>query len=291
MRKVSYLVPCYNHDSYVKESLDSILFDACTLNGEFEILIVDDGSNDGTKEIITEWIKIKKTPNIKFVSRENKGLSETLNELISDATGEYIRLCSSDDIIMEGSTNLMLSALSNGLYDVVITDARIINSCGKVTSDSSISYHKGIKKALLNSNNIHKELISNWCVAGPASLIKKDLYDDFRYNSELVIDDFYLYLYMICNNKNIVYIDVSSCFYRIHDSNTSKTRDVELRIKNLTSFLTSCSYFSASDFSCLPELKILMAETKLKISYLNKDLLGMVVNGVIYIWRRLCYFF
>ena len=91
---ISVLVPCYNVEKYLRECLDSIINQ--TLE-DLEIICLNDGSNDGTLEILEEYGK--RDPRIVIVDKTNSGYGATMNIGIEKATGKYIGIVESDDYI------------------------------------------------------------------------------------------------------------------------------------------------------------------------------------------------
>lgn len=94
MPKVSIIVPVYNVEKYIERCLDSLVNQ--TLK-DIEIIIVNDGSTDGSKEKIQEYIN--KYKNIVYLEKENGGLSSARNYGIPYAKGEYIGFVDSDDYV------------------------------------------------------------------------------------------------------------------------------------------------------------------------------------------------
>lgn len=92
--KISVVIPAYNAQQYLRETLDCLTVQ--TLR-EIEVLVVDDGSADGTPEILREYCK--KYPFIRAVRQENAGVAAARNRGIREAAGEYIYFLDSDDLI------------------------------------------------------------------------------------------------------------------------------------------------------------------------------------------------
>ena len=90
---ISVILPVYNGEKYLKESIESILNQTYT---NFEFIIIDDGSKDSSLEIIKEYEK--EDERIIVISRENKGLVASLNEGIATAKGKYIARMDADDV-------------------------------------------------------------------------------------------------------------------------------------------------------------------------------------------------
>lgn len=87
----SIVIPLYNKEHTILRTLYSVLTQTCT---EFEIVIVDDGSSDGSVELIQKHID---DPRLRIVSQSNQGVSVARNRGVSEATHEYIAFLDADD--------------------------------------------------------------------------------------------------------------------------------------------------------------------------------------------------
>jgi glycosyltransferase involved in cell wall biosynthesis len=103
--KVSMVIPAYNVELYIGECLESAITQ--TLQ-EIEILVLNDGSKDGTEKIIQEYAKIDSR--IVLISHENIGISATRNKGASMAKGEYLYFFDSDDFIDTNAMKLLYEA-------------------------------------------------------------------------------------------------------------------------------------------------------------------------------------
>jgi glycosyltransferase involved in cell wall biosynthesis len=95
---ISAIIPAFNSERYVGQALDSVL--AQTI-GPGEIVCVDDGSSDGTVEILKEYAA-RHTRVIRVISQENRGPSAARNRGLEVVTGQYIQFLDSDDLIDPG---------------------------------------------------------------------------------------------------------------------------------------------------------------------------------------------
>ena len=93
--KLSIIVPVYNVERYLEKCLKSL----CGLNIENEIIIINDGTKDGSLEIAEKFRENHKNENIKIISQKNQGLSEARNNGLKVAKGEYISFIDSDDFV------------------------------------------------------------------------------------------------------------------------------------------------------------------------------------------------
>ena len=91
IKKVSVILPAYNAEKTIEDAIQSILNQSYY---DIELIIIDDGSTDNTKNIITSFHDQR----IRFISRENKGLGNTLNELIELSNYDLIARMDADDI-------------------------------------------------------------------------------------------------------------------------------------------------------------------------------------------------
>lgn len=117
---VSVLIPVYNVEDYLEKCLDSVV--SQTLNN-IEIICVDDGSTDGSAEILKEYQKKDKRINI--ITKENGGLPSARNAGLEVARGKYIGFVDSDDFIEPNMYETMVNSAKQHDSDVVICGANI----------------------------------------------------------------------------------------------------------------------------------------------------------------------
>ena len=91
---VSVLVPCYNVEKYIRKCLESLT--SQTLS-DFEVICINDGSVDRTKEIIEEFVD--QDPRFVLLNKANSGYGASMNLGLSEAKGEYIAILESDDFM------------------------------------------------------------------------------------------------------------------------------------------------------------------------------------------------
>ena len=111
MKLLSFVVPCYNSQEYMRHCIDTLL-----AGGEkVEILIVNDGSSDHTADIANEYEK--KYPSIcRAIHQENKGHGGAVNTGIANASGIYLKVVDSDDWVNRAAYDKIMETLSD-FYD------------------------------------------------------------------------------------------------------------------------------------------------------------------------------
>lgn len=275
---VSYLVASFNHDKFILKTLESILTDGYLPR---EIIILDDGSTDQTVEVVGRWIAAHSAENVTFRTRPNRGVTSTLNELVALAKGDLIRLCSSDDILVPGSTGKLAIELSKDAHiEAVFGDGYVIDDAGHYSGETVLE-HFG-SSAQEYEADLQSAIISKWAVAGPVFLARRSYLLANPYPTNLTIEDWYMYVRLASEGK-IGFNPGRVIEYRIHSANSSKVRLAEMRIRNLSSQAEAASMN-------LPKLRgslaiMLRAQRALlraKIHYLRGRFTRGVANMVFY---------
>ncbi len=115
MKKVSVIIPTFNRKNFLKEAIESVLLQSYK---NFEIIVVDDGSTDGTREMIKSEYKM-----IKYIYQKNSGPSAARNRGIVEAKGEYISFLDSDDLWLKDKLKEEMEFLEeNREYKICYTD-------------------------------------------------------------------------------------------------------------------------------------------------------------------------
>ena len=97
---VTIIMPAYNREIYIREALTSLFADTYSPK---EVIVVDDGSTDGTASIVKEF------PGVRYLVQENKGVSAARNRAIEAACGDYITFLDSDDLWIPGRLDMTIT--------------------------------------------------------------------------------------------------------------------------------------------------------------------------------------
>jgi len=127
--KVSVIVPVYNVENYLVKCLESLVSQSYQ---NIEILVVNDGSKDGSEQIIQEYA-LKYPDKIKPFYKKNGGLSDARNFGISHASGTYIGFVDSDDYVTADMFGEMVALAEKHDVKMVICNIQKVNQNGKVT--------------------------------------------------------------------------------------------------------------------------------------------------------------
>jgi len=115
--KISVIIPCYNQAEYLPEAVESVISQTYS---NWECIIVNDGSTDGTEEIARSYCD--KDHRIKYYSKENGGLSSARNAGLKIAAGEYIQFLDSDDVIDKEKFKKQIETFKEKSADISVTD-------------------------------------------------------------------------------------------------------------------------------------------------------------------------
>ncbi len=164
MPKVSVIVPVYNTEKYLEKCLDSL---AKQTLKDIEILIVNDGSPDNSKQIIDKYTE--KYSNFKGFIKENGGISDARNFGIQRATGMYIGFVDSDDYVEPEMFEKLYNKAISEVFDVVACDVNLVEN-NKTTIISSL-----IDKDIYTEEEIKKQMVNIYPSAWN-KIYKRDLF-------------------------------------------------------------------------------------------------------------------
>lgn len=121
MKILSIIVPSYNVEKYLHRCLDSLCYDENTRK-YLDIIVVDDGSTDKTKEIAIAYSK--KYGCISVISKKNGGHGSAINAGFRKAKGKYVKIIDADDWVNVWDFDKFVATLNNETVDLVITSYR-----------------------------------------------------------------------------------------------------------------------------------------------------------------------
>jgi glycosyltransferase involved in cell wall biosynthesis len=218
---VSIIALCYNHEPYVTETLQSIINQTYT---QWELVIMDDGSSDGSVKMINEWIDQAEI-SCKFIPHEvNKGICKTLNEALEHCNGDFIQIIACDDILFPEKLEKQVELFENSSNKVAVvySDAHLINDQGEKLNKTNIGESVGEAFSSLREN-IYEALLkgNNFIPAGTALIRAKVIEKVGRYDEELSYEDLDMWL-RISKDYEFLFSEYISVYYRWHGENLSK---------------------------------------------------------------------
>lgn len=165
---VTVAMPVYNGSLYLHQAIASILNQSFT---NFEFIIIDDGSTDNSVDIINS---IRATdPRIKFIARENRGFSNTVNEIIALARGKWIARMDQDDIALPNRFERQLGWIELHTADICGTWMECFGVRGG-----------GIRSHPVDDDSIKTGLLFGSVLAHPTVMLRASLARDLKYDPQ-----------------------------------------------------------------------------------------------------------
>ena len=139
--KLSIIVPVYKVEAYLEKCIESLQQQDIS-PGEYEVIIVNDGSPDGCKDIVLR-LQLK-FDNIVFIDQENQGVSIARNNAITKATGEYIMPIDPDDFVLTNTFKHIIDQAESQKLDVLYLGLDILDEEGRVEWRTKYAEFEGI---------------------------------------------------------------------------------------------------------------------------------------------------
>lgn len=217
MPSVSVILPVYNAAPFLKEAIDSILVQTLT---DFELLLINDGSTDGSESIIESYAdeRIRYIKNVK-----NCGLIFSLNKGIEMACGEWIARMDADDIALPQRLEKQVSFLSTNSVDLLATTVKLIDKDGRPLADW--------KDDIANTTacQIKKFLPKNNCIAHPTVMGRAKLFKKYKYvHNQKYSEDYDLWLRLSTDGGIIDKLPEQLLLYRIHPASLTRFKKVNI---------------------------------------------------------------
>ena len=223
---ISVIVPVYNVETYLEECLDSIQNQTYT---DFEVLLVNDGSTDGSQAICERYCQADKR--FRLINQSNQGQSVARNTGVAASRGEFIAFVDSDDVILPNYLETLIHYMSD--------DVDIVESQFTVQKKDFLSEKSQDIKILFegNSEEAVKVVPNHLLSVNPVTkLYRRAIVEAIPYLEGLIFEDIYSGIGMLKYIRKIVKIDYVGYYYRQHATSTMHRTFTE---KNLDVFTVS----------------------------------------------------
>lgn len=229
---VSVVVLTYNSSDTIIETLESI---KAQTYSPLELVICDDCSKDGTKDLIEEWLKENETIfyNVKRVYAEkNAGLSGNMNRGLREATGKYIKYMAADDLLSPDAIDKYTEFAQN--HDKVIPIAKVWLMVEEGRDASSVQeYCENCYATARESREVQyrKLLFTNWVIASAADFFEKEVLLELGGYDEhyRLIEDYPMHMKLLKNGYCYGLIDEELVGYRVSSGSITGSRAEELK--------------------------------------------------------------
>ncbi len=200
--KVSIICPCYNSEKYISQTLNSIF---AQTESDFELLIVDDNSNDRSVEIIESY----KDKRIKLIkNKENKGAAYCRNIALANATGEYIAFLDSDDLWNKEKLSKQIEFMKKNNHMFSYTNYEEIDEEGK-----------RLNKLVTGPKKITHRGFNRMCYPGCLTVMyKKEIYPNLQIPENLPKNNDYAMWLLLSRKANCFLLNENLGQYRKHNN-------------------------------------------------------------------------
>ena len=232
---ISIIIPMYNAELFLHECISSVLAQSYE---NWELLLVNDGSTDGTSIICNEYTLRDKR--IRYIEKENGGVSSARNTGIMQANGKYITFIDSDDIVKKEYCEKLIEKMKPAVgmvaygMEYLCEDGRTVPLVHRI-KDGEYSYDNFSKVVIDDGTMSGFSLHSSCAVLYRTEIVKKNkiLFDeDIRYNEDGLFNVKYF-----LNCKQAIEICYSECLYEYRMVASSAVHQVDMEstsyVKNM----------------------------------------------------------
>lgn len=217
-KQVSILIPCYNSEEYISDTLQSCVAQEYP---DIEIIVVDDGSTDNSVEVVKEWVS--KYDNIHLYLQENSGVCKARNLAFEKSTGDYILYLDADDLISHDMIEYQVKLLDGTENNVVATCAwgRFYESLDDFKLEEQPVYRDYETAVELIEDLLNEGMFGLTCYLTPRSIIEKA----GLWNEQLTVNtDGEFFIRVLANTEKIRHSHQGCLYYRSNNPNSISRR-------------------------------------------------------------------
>lgn len=233
---VSIIMPAYNAENFISESIESVIGQTYA---NWELIIVDDGSTDNTRNVVHSYIN--QDSRIHYFFQENARQAKARNTGIKNSKGDIIAFLDADDLWLPKKLELSLKEFYNGEQDVLFTDAYIFNNSTQLSHYENLPNINILAETYHGNEGLNAFLYENripilTAIATRESILNVNC---FREENKGGTEDYELWLNLLANNHIIRGTDLKLSLYRIHSNSTTATNNMDINvIKMFSRFFT-----------------------------------------------------
>lgn len=219
---VSVMLPVYNQKDYIEEAIDSILIQEYP---KIQIVVGDDGSSDGTVEILKEYERKYPEKIVLIKNETNLGITRNCNKILSHCKGEFIALFAGDDVWLPGKLKKQIE-LFQAKPEMVLcyTMGEVFDS--ETNEVLLIAPRNKNNEAIIKSNPI--DAAFSLGEVGCSFLIKKEAIPDHLFLEKIPFTSDMIFWVEVMTKGTIGYLEEVFVRYRRHPNNYSRNLDLVL---------------------------------------------------------------
>jgi len=210
--QISIIVPVYNVEEYLKVCVESLLKQRLNI---FEIILVDDGSTDGSGVICDKYAESDKR--VKVIHKSNGGTSSARNMGLDVAKGDYIGFVDGDDYVSENMYELLIKSMKEYVCDISVCNINLMSE-----NNEDEPYHKNAKDEQFNRESAMKELLTNTILTFSVcnKLFKKSVFNGLRFKEGIIQEDMDIVYKLVHRAQKVSYLSTPLYNYRYNENST-----------------------------------------------------------------------
>lgn len=208
---IDIIMPMYNNAKTVAKSIDSVLNQT---HENFNLILVDDGSFDGTEEVVKPYLKDKR---VHYYKREHRGISAGLNFGVSQSKSKLLARQDADDVWLPWHLDFLLATMKTNSHLDLIGSKVFIDWSQVPNSPNSLSVSSS------SGEQLWLDLAYNNVFNHSTMLFKRSLFDEVGgYNSQYDgYEDWHLWSRMVTKDNAMV-VDLANVYYHVGDRNSKQ---------------------------------------------------------------------
>ena len=264
MPLVTAVIPVYNHEKYVAESIRSIVNQTYQ---NIELIVINDGSKDRSHQMILPLVEECRQRFVRFeyINRENIGLCATLNQALAWARGDYLSALASDDVALPEKIEVLVEALEakDPTYAAAFGNAWFIDDdgqrmaldeservCPVATAGTFHDYleHRSFRGTVVEYRTdkfgAYETLLAHNYLPAMSNIVRAELIRKVNGRTDGNVSEDWEMWRKLSRKHKFIYVDKIVALYRWHDSNSWKVMGDKLKLGSLLLLLREKQFCS-----------------------------------------------
>lgn len=257
---ISVIVPIYNAEEYLSKCISSILVQSLT---DFELILVDDGSNDSSGSICNQYKE--KDSRIRVIQQKNAGLSAARNVGIEVSEGKFIAFIDSDDFIHPLMLEILYYNMIETGADISVCDYHLVYEGKNVPlgfNDNKIITYSNIEAVKKIAKNSETMMIVAWC-----KLYRRSLFCDIRYPVGKYHEDEFVTYKLLYKSNKVVVSGAKLYYYLQRSSSITGSTYSAKRLEKLEALKEAAIFFNEEENNELTYLAKFRLLLNIQIAY------------------------
>lgn len=220
----SIIIPVYNHEDILEETIDSVVNQVCTY--KYEVILVDDGSNEATKKILKKYELDEKCH---VIYQDNQGIGSARNTGLNHAVGQYIMFVDCDDVVKNNIVQKLIDAAFSNNSDIVVGGYQLVKELdGEVIDVKDYIYPEKLMKNCTDENDIMSLPGLPW-----GKIYRKELFDKVRFIPGYWYEDTIVQFILYRECQKFTYVPEVLYKYKWHGNNFSNVQSAKANSKSV----------------------------------------------------------